>query len=153
MTGIRTELNTALKEALKQKKTDETATIRLILAALKDRDISARSSGNAGGIDDNEILGMLGTMIKQRQESIKMYVDAGRVDLAEKEETEVAIIKQFMPRELSNEELDQAITSAIEETGAESIKDMGKIMGILKQRYAGQVDMKKAGEVVKAKLN
>lgn len=148
----RTEFNNALKESLKNKDTTATATIRLILAALKDRDIAARAKGNSEGIDENEILSMLSSMIKQRQESAKTYSDAGRDDLAEREETEVEIIQGFMPKQLSNQELEEVISHLISELGADSIKDMGKIMGALKQQYAGQIDMGVAGGLVKDKL-
>lgn len=148
----RAELNAALKEAMKQKKQEETSTIRLIIAALKDRDITARSQGNADGIDDNEILSMLATMIKQRQESAKMYVQAERIDLAETEENEIEIIRSFMPKQIEAEELENVIVEIIGKTGASCIKDMGKVMGVLKSDYAGQVDMGKAGGLVKQKL-
>ncbi len=148
----RAEFRTALNEAMKSKKKEETSTIRLILAALKDRDITARSQGKADGIEDGEILSMLATMIKQRQESAKMYAEAERIDLAEQEELEIGIIQKFMPPQLEAEEVESVIGKLIEETGATCIKDMGKVMGLLKDRYAGQVDMGKAGGMVKTKL-
>lgn len=149
---IRANFNNSLKEALKNKDQVALSTIRLITAALKDRDIAARSKGNSEGISEPEILSMLQSMIKQRGDSIKMYRDAGREELAEREEAEVAIIQSFLPTQLSDEEIAVAIDAAIAETGAESIKDMGKIMGILKSKYAGQIDMGKAGGTVKEKL-
>jgi len=148
----RTEFSNALKDAMKAKKKEDVSTIRLILAALKDRDITARSKGQADGIDDNEILSMLSTMIKQRQESAKMYVEAERIELAEQEEREILIIQSFMPKQLNLDEVEGIVVELINETNANCIKDMGKIMGILKDRYAGQVDMGKAGALVKAKL-
>ena len=149
----RTEFNSALKEALKNKDQVATATIRLILAALKDCDIAARAKGNSEGIEENEILSMLATMIKQRQESAKTYSEAGRDDLAEREEAEVEIIQGFMPKQLSDAEASEVVDTLILELGASSIKDMGKVMGELKTRYAGQVDMGKAGALVREKLS
>lgn len=148
----RTEFNTRLKESLKSKDAIATATIRLILAALKDRDITARGNGKTDGIDDNEILSMLGSMIKQRTESAQTYADAGRDDLADREQAEIEVIKSFMPAQLDEAEVIKAIEGLIAETGASDIKDMGKVMGVLKERYAGQVDMGKAGGLVKQKL-
>ena len=149
---IRTNFNMSLKEALKNKDQVAMSTIRLILAALKDRDIAARSKGNNEGIGEAEILSMLQSMIKQRGESVKMYRDAGREELAEREEAEVTVIKSFLPAQFSDEEVAKVIDEAVAETGAESIKDMGKVMGILKSKYAGQIDMGKAGGMVKEKL-
>ncbi len=148
----REEFTARLKESLKAKETIATATIRLILAALKDRDISARGSGKADGVDDNEILSMLSSMIKQRKESAQTYADAGRDDLAEREQAEVEIIQSFMPAQLGDDEVANVIAELITETGAGDIKDMGKVMGALKERYAGQIDMGKAGGLVKQKL-
>ena len=148
----RTEFNAALKEAMKSKDQTALSTIRLILAALKDRDITARGSGKVEGIDDNEILSMLGSMIKQRQEAAKTYCDAGREELAEREEMEIEVIQKFMPKQLDENEVVAAIESIIAETGASDIKDMGKVMGALKAGYAGQIDMGKAGGLVKQKL-
>ena len=148
----RSELNTAMKEAMKNKNQTALSTIRLINAALKDRDITARGNGKADGIEESEILSMLQSMIKQRQESAKTYCDAGREELAEREEAEIEVIKQFLPQQLSEDEVKAAIQTIIADTGAESIKDMGKVMGVLKSQYAGQVDMGKAGGLVKELL-
>lgn len=148
----REEFNSGLKEALKKQDKLATSTIRLILAALKDRDISARGDGNADGIDEKEILSMLQSMIKQRKDSIKMYEDAGRVELAQQESDEIKVIETFLPAQLDEEQVAEEITKIIAETGAESIKDMGKVMGALKSRFAGQIDMGKAGGLVKEKL-
>ncbi|MEM7679405.1 MAG: GatB/YqeY domain-containing protein [Pseudomonadota bacterium] len=148
----REEFNDFLKESLKNKDKVAIATTRLILAALKDRDISARGNGNADGVDEKEILSMLQSMIKQRRESIKMYNDAGREELAEREEAEIKVIERFLPAQLSDEDVQAEIEKIIAETGAESIKDMGKVMGQLKGKFAGQIDMGKAGGLVKAKL-
>ena len=151
-TDKRAEFNAALKDALKNKDQTAISTIRLMLAALKDRDITARGQGKADGIDDTEILGMLQSMIKQRQESAKIYCDAGREELAEREEAEIEVIQRFLPKQLSEDELRDVISKIIADTGASDIKDMGKVMGVLKSQYAGQVDMGKAGGIVKEKL-
>ncbi|MAI61492.1 MAG: glutamyl-tRNA amidotransferase [Micavibrio sp. TMED27] len=148
----RAEFNAALKNAMKEKDQMVVSTIRLILAALKDRDISARAKGNAEGVDEKEILSMLQAMIKQRQESAKTYCDAGREELAEREEQEIAVIQKFLPKQLSDEEVSTIIDDLIAEVGAESVRDMGKVMGVMKEKYAGQVDMSKAGGIVKGKL-
>lgn len=148
----REEFNESLKTAMKSKNQTAISTIRLILAALKDRDITARSQGRAEGLDETEILSMLSSMIKQRQESAKVYCDAGREELAEREEAEIEIIQSFMPRQLTESEVEATIVSVIEELGASGIKDMGRVMGALKTRYAGQIDMGKTGGLVKDKL-
>ncbi|MFP4097205.1 MAG: GatB/YqeY domain-containing protein [Alphaproteobacteria bacterium] len=148
----RSEFSAALKKALKNKDEVAVATIRLILAALKDRDITVREKGVADGVDDEAILLMLQSMIKQRQESSKTYSDAGRFDLAEREEAEVDVIRGFLPQQLSDAEVSEVIDSLIEKLGAKNIKDMGKVMGVLKSEYAGRVDMGKAGAVAKEKL-
>jgi len=148
----RDEFSTKLKEALKAKEEIATATIRLILAALKDRDIAVRGQGQADGIEDNEILSMLGSMIKQRRESAQTYADAGRDDLAEREQAEIEVIQNFMPKQLGDDEVAKVIEELAGELGASDIKDMGKVMGALKERYAGQLDMGKAGGLVKQKL-
>lgn len=148
----REEINGAMKEALKNKDKTALATIRLILAALKDRDIAARAKGSADGLNDDEILSLLQSMIKQRRESIKMYEEAERMELAEREGDEIKVIESFLPQQLSAEELSELITKLIADTGAESIKDMGKVMAVLKSNYAGQVDMGKAGALVKQQL-
>lgn len=148
----REEFNAALKDAVKSKDQTAMATIRLMLAALKDRDIAARGQGKADGIDESEMLSMLQSMIKQRQESAKTYCDAGREELAEREEAEIEVIQRFLPKQMNDEEIEAAIHKAIEKTGAADIKDMGKVMGVLKSEYAGQVDMGKASGMVKTKL-
>ncbi len=149
----RTEISAALKDALKSQDKIAVSTIRLILAALKDRDIAVRDQGHAEGIDESGLLTMLQSMIKQRQESSKTYSEAGRDDLAEQEEAEIDVIRSFMPKQLSDSEICEIVDSMISELGAESVKDMGKIMGVLKEKYAGQIDMGKAGAVAKDKLS
>ncbi len=148
----RAQFTAALKEALKGKNQIAMSTIRLILAALKDRDIASRGQGKPEGIEDAEILSMLQSMIKQRQESARIYCDAGREELAEREESEIDVIQSFLPKQLSDDEVAAAIDKIIEQTGAGDIKDMGKVMGVLKTEYAGKIDMGKAGGLVKQKL-
>jgi uncharacterized protein YqeY len=149
----REEFSAAMKEALKSKDQVALSTIRLITAALKDRDIAARSTGNTEGIAEGEILSMLQSMIKQRQESSKTYRDAGRPELADREDQEITIINRFLPAQLSEDEVGKAIDSVIVAIGAKDIKDMGRVMADLKTRYAGQMDMAKVGGLVKQKLS
>ena len=149
---MRENIANALKEALKAKDQVALSTMRLISAALKDRDIAARGNDNPDGISVEEILSMLQTMIKQRSESAKLYRDGDRPELADSEEAEIEIIKRFLPTQLSLDETRQAISSAINETGAGSIKDMGQVMGYLKQNFAGQMDFSTASQEVKAAL-
>jgi len=148
----REEFNSALKTALKSKDQVAMSTIRLILAALKDRDISARGQGQAEGISEGEIMSMLQSMIKQRKESSATYREAGRPELAEREEAEIQVIESFLPKQMSEEEASGKIDEVITEMGASDIKDMGKVMAELKTRYAGQIDMGKASGTVKQKL-
>lgn len=149
---IRTLLNSKLKEALKARDQLTTSTVRLIVAAIKERDIGERSKGHAEGISDGDILSLFQTMIKQRRESAKIYHDAKREDLAEREEAEIVVIETFLPKQMDINEIGDVVAKIIDETGAQSIKDMGKIMASLKQNYAGQVDMSRAGPIVKEKL-
>ena len=150
--SIRDDLNTALKESLKAKDQVAMSTIRLINAAIKDRDIAARTNGNDDGIAEAEILSLLQSMVKQRQESSKTYRDADRPELADREEAEITVIEKFLPQQMSEDEMSAAIDAIIADIGAKDIKDMGKVMGQLKAKYAGQLDMAKAGGAVKAKL-
>lgn len=149
---MRDTLAKALKEALKAKDDVALSTVRLITAALKDRDIAARSAGNPDGISDEDILGMLQTMIKQRNDSAKMYRDGGRPELAASEDAEIEIIKNFLPEQLDTEAVQSAIVEIIEATDANSIKDMGKVMAELKARFAGQMDFGMASQMVKTAL-
>ena len=149
---LRARVNNALKEAMKAKDADRLSTLRLINAAIKDRDIEARGDGKDEGVSDDAVLGILGKMVKQRQESAKVYEEGGRLELAEKELSEIKIIEDFLPRQLSEDEAAAAVDAAIAEVGAESIRDMGKVMGVLKGKYTGQMDFGKAGPMVKAKL-
>jgi hypothetical protein len=138
---------------MKQKKQVAVSTLRLILTAIKDRDIAARSKGNDEGISDSEILQVLQTMVRQRHESIEMYNQGNRPELAAREAEEILVIEDFMPRQLDDGEISKAIEVVIAETGAASIKDMGKAMGALRERYAGQMDFGKASAKLKASLS
>ena len=149
---LRQRLNDALKDALKSKDQPGVSTVRLILAALKDRDIAARSKGNMDGISEDEILGLMQGMIKQRQESIGLYEKGGRLELAEQEKSEIAVIERFLPKQMSDVEIIAVVKDAIAETGAQGIKDMGKVMAALKGRHAGQMDFSKASALVKQTL-
>ncbi|GGA10367.1 GatB/YqeY domain-containing protein [Neptunicoccus cionae] len=149
---MRDRINTKVKQAMREKDSEQLGTLRLINAAIKDRDIAARAEGNYDGVSDEEILTVMARMIKQRRESAKAYEEGGRLELAEKEISEISIIEQFLPKQLSDEELQTAVKKAISETGAESIRDMGRVMGILKSNYTGQMDFGKAGGTVKEML-
>lgn len=149
---LRDQLNDALKGSMKAKDATGTSALRLILAALKDRDIAARGKGNNDGLGDEEILGLLQSMIKQRRESIEMYEKGGRAELAEQEAREIEIIEGFLPEQVSDEAMAEAITAAIAEVEAESIKDMGKVMGVLKANHAGTMDFSRASQMVKDRL-
>ncbi len=149
---LRTRLSEALKEAMKAKDERKVATLRLILAALKDREIAARGKGESEAVSDRDVLEMLTKMIRQRRESIKMYEEGGRVDLAEREQEEIQVIETFLPQQLTEEELQQAAEQVVAELGASGLKDMGRVMGEMKQRYAGQMDPGKASTMVKALL-
>lgn len=150
---IRAEINARLKEALKSKNEIALATIRLILAALKDRDITARGNGKAEGISDAEILSMLQSMMKQRLESAATYEVAERMDLAKRERAEIVVIESFMPNQLSDEEITLILNRKITELGATDIKSMGKVMNALKEEYAGQFDMGRVSAMVKDALS
>lgn len=149
---LRTELSQSLKEAMRAKDMQAVSTVRLILAALKDRDIAARGDGNPDGVSDDEILQLLQKMIKQRQESIKMYEEGGRIELAAQEQSEIDIINRFLPQQLSDAEVEAEVEKVISEIGAASVKDMGRLMGELRGRYAGQMDFGKASGIAKARL-
>ncbi len=149
---MRDEISRSMKDALKAGDKVALSTIRLIAAALKDRDITARGNGVFEGISDDEILSMLQTMIKQRRESSAMFRDAGREELAEKEEKEIKIIQEFLPEQLAEDEIVTAIQTGILQTSAVSVKDMGKVMAFLKQEYAGKMDFSKISAKVKTAL-
>jgi len=149
---MRDEISRSMKDALKAGDKIALSTIRLIAAALKDRDITARGNGVSEGISDDEILSMLQTMIKQRRESSAMYRDAGRPELAETEEKEIKIIQEFLPEQLGDDEIITALETAISQTSAVSVKDMGKVMTYLKQEYTGKMDFSKISAQVKIAL-
>ena len=149
---LRTDISEAVKAAMKSKDTLRVSTLRLVNAAIKDRDISARSEDRCGGIDDGEILSLLAKMVKQRQESAQTYEDNARPELAERERAEIDIMREFMPKPLSAAEMESAIDEIISGLEANSLKDMGKVMGQLKSGFAGRVDMGQAGAIVKARL-
>ena len=149
---MRDRINTALKEAMLAKDKLRVGTLRLMLAAIKDRDIALRSEEGAAGLDDAGIMALLAKMVKQREESAATYETAGRMELAESERAEIGVIREFLPRQLSGAEVDEAIRKAMAETGASSIRDMGKVMGALKAKYAGQMDFGAVGNRVKAAL-
>lgn len=149
---LRQRLADALKDSLKAKDQAAVSTVRLILAALKDRDIAARTKGNRDGIGTDEILAMLQSMIKQRQESIALYEQGGRLELADQERAEIKVIERFLPTQMSEAEVAAAVREVIAEVGAQGLKDMGRTMAALKQRYAGQMDFAKASALVKQVL-
>ena len=151
--GLRERINTALKTAMKEKDSARLGTLRLISAAIKDQDIARRGTEDDSGVSDADILGILGKMTKQRQESVRAYEEGGRLDLAERERQEIAVIEEFLPRQLSDEETETAIDAAIAEVDAKSIRDMGKIMGRLKEKYTGQMDFGAVGPRIKDKLS
>ena len=148
---MRETITAALKTATKAQDKRRISTLRLVSAAIKDRDIAARTAGK-GEATDAELLELFAKMIKQREESEKIYREAGRAELATQEAEEIAIIREFLPAQLSDADAQKAIADAIAEAGASSVKDMGKVMAVLKARYAGQMDFAKASALVKAKL-
>ncbi len=154
---VREQLKEALTTAMKAGEKRRVATLRLILAAIKDRDIAARSEGKndgAGdGVSDEEVLAILQKMIKQRRESITLYQEGGRLELAEQEQQEIAIIEEFLPEQIDADELAAAVAAVVAETGASSLKDMGGVMAQLKERYAGRMDFAKAAGQVKTLLS
>lgn len=151
--NLRDRLSAALKDAMRAKETDRLSTLRLINAAIKDRDIAVRGDGGgSNGVGDDEILAILGRMVRQRQESARVYEEGGRLELAEKELNEVKVIEEFLPRRLSDDEVAQAVNEVIAETGATCVRDMGKVMAVLKGRYTGRMDFGAVGPVVRGHL-
>ena len=149
---LRTRINDALKEAMRAKAADRLSVLRLMNSAIKDRDIAARGEGQPSPVADDGVIAVLAKMVKQRQESARAYDEAGREDLSGKERAEAAVIEEFLPRQLSPQETEAAVVAAIAETGAATIKDMGRVMGALKSRYAGQMDFGAVGPLVKSRL-
>jgi uncharacterized protein len=150
--GLRDTLMNSVKEAMKSREQKRLGTLRLIQAAIKDKDIAARTEESREGISDDEILALFSKMIKSREDSIALYEQGGRPELAEAERAEIALIREFMPRQLDDTETKAAVAAIVAETGAASLKDMGKVMAALKERYTGTMDFGKAGGLVKAQL-
>jgi uncharacterized protein YqeY len=152
MAGLRERVQAALKEAMKAGDKPKVSALRLINAAIKERDIQGRTAGRDAGVGDQHILETLTKMVKQRKESVAVFEQAGREDLAARERAEIAVISSFMPKALSEEEMKAAIAEVIAATGAASVKDMGKVIAALKADYAGRMDFSKAGPLVKGLL-
>lgn len=150
---LRVEIGEALKAALKAQDKNRLSTLRLIQAAIKDRDIASRTDGPDAGVSDDQVLEVLTKMIKQRRDSVALYEQGGRLELAQKELDEIAVIESFMPAQMSEEEVKAAVSAVVAELGATGLKDMGKVMAELKSRHAGQMDFGKAGAVVKGLLS
>ena len=149
---MRSLLDTNLKEAIRSQEKQRLATLRLINAAVKDRDIAVRSEENTEGVSDSEIILILSNMVKQRKQSIIQYEEGGRIELAEREREEIKIIEEFLPNQLSEKEIREEVLKIIEKEDNLSIKDIGKIMGELKTNFSGRMDFRKASEIVKALL-
>jgi uncharacterized protein YqeY len=152
MAGLREQINEALKQAMKSGDKLKVSALRLMNAAIKERDIQGRTAGRDAGVGDQQILEVFAKMIKQRQESLATYEQAGREDLARQERGEIEVIQSFMPKQLTDEEMKSAVASVIAETAAQGMKDMGRVMAALKERHAGRMDLGKAGAVVKSLL-
>lgn len=148
---LREDIQNAIKEAMKNHESERLSTVRMILAGVKEKDVDARGKGKECA-SDADLLSMMQTMIKQRQESAKMYREGGREELAAKEEAEISVIQSFLPKQMSESEAEDAVRAAIAETGAASMKDMGKVMGVLKEKYAGQMDFGAVSGKIKAML-
>lgn len=149
---LREDLQKALKESMINKDTTTVSAVRLIIASLKEKDVDARGKGQKEATDA-ELLAMMQNMIKQRKDSIKMYVEGHRQDLADKEQSEIAVIERFLPKQMSASEAEAAIKAAIASTGAVSMKDMGKVMSVLREQYAGQMDFGAASGTIKSLLS
>lgn len=149
---LREKIKTELVAAMKAKDEGKTSVLRLINSSIKDKDIAARPAGKADGISDNEILQLLQSMIKQRKESIELYEKGNRADLVAKEKAEIDVISSFLPAQMDDAAIEAAIKQVIQETGASSMKDMGKVMGSLRGKYAGQMDFGKASGMIKGLL-
>jgi uncharacterized protein YqeY len=152
MRMLRQAFTDRLRQAMKARDARTVSTVRLMLAGLKDRDIAVRGEGNADGIAEPEIARMLQTMIRQRRESIALYEQGKRADLAQQERDEIAVIESFLPQQMNEDEIAAAAQAAIAETGAAGIKDMGKVMAALRERHAGTMDFSRAGPIVKRLL-
>lgn len=149
---LRENINTAVKDAMKAKDERRVSTLRMVNAAIKNADIEARGQGKEP-LSDDQVLALLQKMIKQRQESVELYEKGGRSELASAEREEIAIIAAYLPKQMSDDEVKAAIAAAVAETGAASVKDMGKVIGVLRAKYAGQMDFARASAQVKAQLS
>lgn len=150
---VRDRINAALKDAVKAQDKLRMSTLRLINAAIKDRDIASRTAGRTEGVSDAEVLEILAKMVKQRRESVETYEGAGRLELAEQEKAEIEVISDFMPRQFDDAEMEKVCEEVVAELGAEGLKDMGRTMAALKERYAGRLDFGKASGIVKKLLS
>jgi len=150
---LRGRLSEELKQAMKARDPLTVSTLRMVLAALKDRDIAAREKGNQGGIGEAEIIDMMQKLVRQRGDSIEAYAKGGRADLVQQEQAEIAVIERFLPRPMSVEEIGPAVTAVVAELGATTVKDMGRVMARLKEQFAGRMDFAKAGALVKQRLS
>ena len=151
--GLRDQLNNAVKEAMKARNQKRLGCLRLVQSALKDRDIAGRTAESREGISDDEILSLLAKLIKSREDSIELYEKGGRPELAAAEKDEIAVIREFMPKQMDADEAKAAVAAVIAELGAASLKDMGKVMAALKERFAGKMDFAKASAAVKELLS
>lgn len=149
--GLREQLQEQIKEAMRARAAERLSGLRLISGAIKDREIALRAEG-VTEVTEADMLAILGKMVKQRQESVRMYLEGGRQDLAEKERNEIKVIEEFLPRQLTGDEVEAAIAAAVAEVGATSVKDMGRVMAVLKGQYTGQMDFGAAGALIKARL-
>lgn len=150
---LKTKIQTATKDAMKAKDAPRLSTLRLISAAIKDREIAARTGeGEGAGLSDSDLMAILAKMVKQRQESARAYEEGGRLELAEKENAEILVIEEFLPRKMSAEETRAALDEVVTSLGATSVRDMGRVMAELKARYTGQMDFGAVGQMVKEKL-
>ena len=150
---LKTKIQTATKDAMKAKDAPRLSTLRLISAAIKDREIAARTGEGEGvGLSDSDLMAILAKMVKQRQESARAYEEGGRLELAEKENAEILVIEEFLPRKMSAEETRAALDEVVTSLGATSVRDMGRVMAELKARYTGQMDFGAVGQMVKDKL-
>lgn len=150
--ALRDRITDGIKTAMREKDAVRLSTLRLVNAAIKDQDIALRGEGRPEGVDEDGVLAILGKMVKQRQESARAYEEGGRLELAEKERAEIGVIEEYLPRQLSAEEVETAVASAIAGTGAQGLRDMGRVMAALKARYTGQMDFGAVGPMVKGRL-
>jgi uncharacterized protein YqeY len=150
---LRQRLSEAMKDAMKARDQRATSTTRMILAALKDRDIAERGKGNPDGLNEEQIQGLLQSMIKQRRESIALYEQGGRMELADQERAEIALIEGFLPQQMDEAEIQAVVKGVVAELGIASIKDMGRAMAALKERYAGRMDFAKASAALRQALS